>query len=77
MCAFNFFTWILATPGPWYLIIFFINVFINLCSHSDIGLLEKPKCFEDASRSWLWSFCVQLKMETRQMGFYFWITVAK
>lgn len=73
MCAFIF--W-LRHLAPQYFTIR-IKVFFNLCSRSHIGLLEEPECFEDASWSCLWSFCVQLKMETRQMGIYFWITHAK
>lgn len=47
------------------------NVFSSCVSRSRISLLDKPKCFEDVSWSCLWSFCVQPKMEMRQMGFLF------
>ena len=73
LCVYFLFIWtLLPCILVWHLAPqYFIKVFLSLCSHSHIGPLEKPKCFEDASRSCLWSFCVRLKMETRQMGFLF------
>ena len=57
-------TWLLC------MVIIFIKVILNLCVPGHISLLERLGCFEDASWSCLWSFCVQLKIKSASDGFF-------